>query len=542
MNHWVKILIILGSIILIWLTIWGLMSLESFYRQMMIATLPFNIIISILNALVFVYLYMTVFRDGFSKMKTMKAKGSMVNVRFDQVIGIDEAKQEAMEVVELLKDRKKLKMIGGNIIRGILMMGPPGCGKTLLAKAIATEAGLPFLPISGSEFVEVFVGVGASRVRKLFQQARRLAYEYGGCMIFIDELDAIGRKRQHMSFGGGQETDSTLNQILVEIDGLSSKASNVVVIGATNADKDILDQALLRPGRFDRKVMVGKPGLKGREKLFKFYLDKVRFNAANVDVAKLARKTVYKSPADIENIIKEAALLATRDKVTVVDYKHLSQAIERIDMGLKLKREMSHDQKEKTAYHEAGHLIVLYRLHPTDDVFKASIATREGTLGVVYHLPREEQYSHSKEMLSANIMTALGGYAAEKIRFGGNTSNGVSQDFKQALGTAHMMVWSFGMGDTGHIGDFTIIPEHQISEDLKDSLNEEVNRILNKCLREVEELLKKERPILDRFAEELLKREELEYDDIEAIFKEYDSVTPGQIARVIDRLPVINIK
>lgn len=537
MNHWVKILIILGSIILIWLSIWGLMSLESFYRQMMIATLPFNIIISILNALVFVYLYMTVFRDGFSKMKTMQAKGSMVNVRFDQVIGIDEAKQEAMEVVELLKDRKKLKMIGGNIIRGILMLGPPGCGKTLLAKAIATEAGLPFLPISGSEFVEVFVGVGASRVRKLFQQARRLAYEYGGCLIFIDELDAIGRKRQHMSFGGGQETDSTLNQILVEIDGLSSKASNVVVIGATNADKDILDQALLRPGRFDRKVVVDKPGLKGREKLFKFYLDKVRYNTTNVDVGKLARKTVYKSPADIENIIKEAALLATREKATVVDYKHLSQAIERIDIGLKLKRDMSEHERRGTAYHEAGHLIVLYRLHPTNDVFKASIGFRGQTLGVVYNLPREERYSFSKEKVLADIMCALGGYAAEKLVYNSNTSTGVGSDFQNAMRAAHMMVWNLGMGSTGHIGDFESIPTEQMSNQSKDQLNGEVNRILTECLKNVMELLTKERVILDRFAEELLKREELEYDDIEAIFKEYDNVTPGQGVRVIDRLP-----
>lgn len=521
MNHWGKILIALSFIALIFFAIWGLLSLESFYRQITIATMPVQLLMAIANACVFVFLYMNVFRNGFSQMKATKAKSSLVNVSFDQVIGIDEAKHEALEVVELLKDRTKLKMIGGNIIRGILMMGPPGCGKTLLAKAIATEAGLPFLPISGSEFVEVFVGVGASRVRKLFKQARRLAYEHGGCMIFIDELDAIGRKRRLSSFGGGQETDSTLNQLLVEIDGLDSKASNVVIIGATNADKKILDSALMRPGRFDRKVIVGKPGLKGREKVLKFYLDKVR-HVEELDISRLARRTVGKSPADIENVIKEAALIATRDEKEKVNFKHLSQALERIDMGLKVKTDMSDREKKETAYHEAGHLIVIYRLHPTDDVFKASIGKRDQTLGAVYHIPKEDMHNHNKETVLANIKAALGGYVAERIYMGGNSTTGVSSDFEAAMQLAHSMVWDFGMGETGHVGAYSLIPKHQISEQFKHELNQETGRIIRKCLDEVEELLASQKELLDQFANELFEKEELEFDEIELIFNQYD--------------------
>lgn len=530
MNHWGKIVIALSLIALIFLAVWGMMSLESFHRQITLATMPIHLLMAILNACIFVFLYMKVLRNGFSSMKTSKAKSSQVNVRFDQVIGVDEAKHEAREVVELLKDRTKLKMIGGNIIRGIIMMGPPGCGKTLLAKAIATEAGLPFLPISGSEFVEVFVGVGASRVRQLFKHARRLAYEHGGCMIFIDELDAIGRKRQMGSFGGGQETDSTLNQLLVEIDGLDSRASNVVIIGATNANKNVLDTALMRPGRFDRKVIVGKPGLKGREKVLKFYLDKVRHDPL-IDVSKLARRTVHKSPADIENVVKEGALIATRDNEEQVSYRHLTQALERIDMGLKVKTDMSDREKKETAYHEAGHLIVLYRLHPTDDVFKASIGKRDQTLGVVYHLPKEDYHSYNKDMLLANIKTALGGYVAERIYMGGNSTTGVSGDFKNAMQIAHAMVWDCGMGETGHVGAYSLIPEHQLSEQIKYELNQETNRIIQTCLKEVENLLTEQRALLDKFADELFKREELEYDDIENIFKEYDGI--GQISEGI---------
>src|SRR3990167_5444749 len=310
LNYRAKILITLAAVILVILAIWGMMSLESYYRNITLATMPLQMLLMAINAVVFVFLYMSVFRGGFAKLDNKKVRATDVNVRFSDVIGIDEAKEESWEVVQLIKDHARLKAIGGKILRGILMVGPPGCGKTYLAKAIATEAGLPFLSMSASEFVEIFVGVGASRIRSLFGKARSLAYGFGGCIIFIDELDAMGRNRVFNQFGGGSETNSTQNQLLVEMDGLGDREENVIIIGATNAQEDVLDPALLRPGRFDRKVYINRPGLEGREKLFQYYLGKVKHDAG-IDVGHLARKAVGKSPAEIENIVKESALIAT---------------------------------------------------------------------------------------------------------------------------------------------------------------------------------------------------------------------------------------
>src|SRR3989338_7530037 len=256
LNYRARILIGIAVVVLIILAIWGMTSLESYYRNITLATMPMQMLLMAINAVVFVYLYMAVFRGGFSKMDKKTIKGTDVNVRFSDVVGIDEAKEEAWEVVQLIKDHSRVKLIGGKILRGILMVGPPGCGKTYLAKAIATEAGLPFLSMSASEFVEIFVGVGASRVRKLFKKARALAYGYGGCIVFIDELDAMGRNRVFNQFGGGSETNSTQNQLLVEMDGLGDREENVIIIGATNAQEDVLDPALLRPGRFARKAYI----------------------------------------------------------------------------------------------------------------------------------------------------------------------------------------------------------------------------------------------------------------------------------------------
>src|SRR3989338_5248625 len=238
MNHRGKIFVSIGIVILVILSIWGMMSLESYYRNITLAQMPITILLGMVHAVVFVYMYMAVFRGGFSKMDKKDVKGKEVNIRFSDVIGIEEAKEECWEVVQLIKDNAKLKQIGGKILRGILMIGPPGCGKTYLAKAIATEAGLPFLSMAASEFVEIFVGVGASRVRKLFKQARSLAYGFGGCVVFIDELDAVGRNLVFNQFGGGSETNSTQNQFLVEMDGLGSDAESVIVIGATNAQEE----------------------------------------------------------------------------------------------------------------------------------------------------------------------------------------------------------------------------------------------------------------------------------------------------------------
>lgn len=523
LNHRAKIFITLGVIVLVILSIYGMMSLESYYRNITLAQMPISILLVMVNALIFVYLYVVVLRGGFTKLDKKDVNARDVNVRFTDVVGIDEAKEEAWEVVQLIKDHARLKKIGGKILRGILMVGPPGCGKTYLAKAIATEAGLPFLSMAASEFNEVFVGVGASRVRKLFSKARSLAYGFGGCIIFIDELDAMGRTRTFNQFGGS-ETNTTQNQLLVEMDGLGARQENIVVIGATNAAEEVLDLALLRPGRFDRKVYIMKPGLEGREAVFRLYLNKVK-HEASIDVGRVARKVVGKSPAEIENIVKESALIATRNGKDIVTMKEITEAIERVELGIKHRVKMTDREKQMTAYHETGHLITTYLLHPRNDVFKASIIPRKSSLGVVHPQPREEWFADDKEKILADIKCFLAGYVGEKLKFT-QTSNGVAADFQAAMQLAHNMVWRYGMGENGLVGDFTVIPENQISEEVKNRLNQETNRIIQKCLKEVEELLTREKEIFERFAHELLTREELDYDEIETIFAEYGKTNP----------------
>ncbi|MBI4395945.1 MAG: AAA family ATPase [Elusimicrobia bacterium] len=533
MNHWGKFMVIGITFLLIVFTIWGLASMESFYRNLTLANIPLQFLLAGVNAVIFVYLYMNVFRSGFGKMRSStKIKSEDVNISFKDVIGLENAKKEAMEVVHLLKDRARLKAIGGHIIKGILFVGPPGTGKTLLAKAIASESGVPFLSMAGSEFVEVFVGVGASRIRTLFTKARQLAYAHGACIVFIDELDVIGRGRHFNAFGGGEETNSTQNQLLVEMDGLGEKQENVVVIGATNAGEEVLDKALLRPGRFDRKIYIDRPNLEERVDLFRYYMKKVKHDA-EVDIGRLARRCVFKSPADIMNIVKEGALIATRNQRNVVTYKDMSEAIERIDLGVAHRLNMAPAERESVAFHETGHLMVLYQLHPTDDVFKASIIHRGGALGVVYHHPREEMHTASRDKIIADIKVALGGYVAEKIKYGVTTS-GVAADFANAMSKAHAMVWSLGMGTNGFIGDYSLLPQHQISDNLKERLNNETHTILNACAKDVEEFLRNEWVLVDRFAQELLKRDELEYDDIHAIFSEY--------GKARNRVPIETVK
>ena len=524
LNYRTRILITLGAILLVLLSIWGMMSLESYYRNITLATMPLQMLMVALNAVIFVYMYLVVMRDGFAKFDQKSVKAREVNVRFSDVIGMDEAKEEAWEVVQLIKDHARLKRIGGKILRGILMVGPPGCGKTYLAKAIATEAGLPFLSMSASEFVEIFVGVGASRVRKLFKQARSLAYGFGGCIVFIDELDAMGRNRVFNQFGGGSETNSTLNQLLVGMDGLDSHQENVIVIGATNAAEESLDPALVRPGRFDRKVYVARPGLEDREKMFAYYLGKVK-HEASVDIGHLARKAVGKSPAEIENVVKESALIAVRKGKDMVSYKEITEAIERIELGVKNRIKMNDREKTMVAYHETGHLMVTFLLHPRDDVFKASIIPRKTSLGVVHPTPREEWFIQDRESILADIKVCVASYVAERIKFG-TTTSGVSADFNMAMRLAHQMVWHLGMGPSGYIGNYSSLPEHELSDAIKTKLNDDTNKILQDCMRAVEELLVQEKVIFERFAHELLVKQELEYDEIEAIFAEYGKANP----------------
>ncbi|MFH1678845.1 MAG: AAA family ATPase [Candidatus Omnitrophota bacterium] len=552
--HWIKILVLAGCVIvLISLAIFlrysiGAWNLSEQYtkRQMLAQYSVFFYVILIAQLISMpvyaLFWYWLMFRGGSFKMTSMmrkKIKGKDINVYWHDVIGMEEAKQEALEVVNLVKDRAELQRIGGQILRGILMIGPPGCGKTYLAKAIATEANLPFISMSGSEFVEMFVGVGASRVRNLFKQARQLAYADGGCIVFIDELDAVGARRSvDKGFGGQTESNTTLNQLLVEMDGLKERDYNIVVMGATNAPESFLDAALLRPGRFDRKIFVDLPNLEEREKLFAYYLKEIKYDPA-LEIPRLARIAVGHTPADIANLTREAALIAVRNKKDVVALKEITEALDRVEMGIKHKRVFSEEERKMVAYHEAGHAIVMYILHPTADVFKASIASRGEALGMVISHPREEMHIRTKKELLGLIKSNLGAYAAEKLIFN-TTTTGVTQDFKSAMGYAHQMVWNYGMGKSGFVGDYSILEsglDHSmafrfnqnssfLSERIKEQLNQETQDILQECLREVEELLKKESKLLDRFAQELLAKEELNYDEIEAIFQEYGFQRP----------------
>jgi len=520
-RHWLTVAVVAGVIVAILIPVWYMSGMEESVRRYIVginvASLPWGI----LQTLVFVgFLYLLQYGGGFAQFKKSKVNATQVNVKFSDVIGLTEAKREAWEMVQLIKDRATLKRVGGKILHGMLMIGPPGCGKTMLAKAIATEAGIPFLSTAGSEFVEIFVGVGAARVRKLFKQARQYAQAYGACIIFIDELEVVGKQRVFMdAFGGSSESNSTLNQLLVEMDGLNDEAAHIVVIGAMNAREEVLDPALLRPGRFDRTITIGRPNLAERREIFEYYARKVRLEPS-VDLARLARKAVYKTPAEIENIIKEAALIAARARRETVVYKDFSAAIERIELGVAHRLNLTPREKENTAYHEAGHLMILYLDHPTNDVFKVSIVERGGSLGVVHSVPREELYSSDAHTLRAHIKVSLGGYVAEKLRFG-VTSDGVSADFANAMKIGHGMVWRFGMGGDGLVGDFTQIPKEQLSESLKEKLNLQTASLMQSCLKEVETTLRTEMRILDRFAQELIRRDELDYDEIVSIFLEY---------------------
>lgn len=511
---------------------------ESYLRQSQMAMIPMQLYLQVVMVLIFgvVYTFMwywLMFKRGASSFTQHTKKsidGSELGITWTDVIGMDEAKQEAFEVVQLIKDRAELQKIGGKILRGILMMGPPGCGKTYLAKAIATEAKMPFISMSGSEFVEMFVGVGAGRIRNLFTRARQLAELEGGCIIFIDEIDAVGAQRSvDRGFGGQTEANTTVNQLLVEMDGLKEKDTNIVIIGATNAPETFLDQALLRPGRFDRKIYVDKPNLEDRKKLFDYYLAKVKYDPADVKVDRLARITVDSSPADISNLVREAALLAVRHKKDAITMKEIDDARERIALGIKRRIKVRDEERWEVAVHEAGHAIVTYLLVPTEDVFKITITPRGHTGGVTWTPEKEEIFIPNRTNLVNKIKTCIGSYAAEQIKLGLTTA-GVTSDFSSALYIAHNMVWRWGMGASGLIGNFDALVNYKnasvLSEQTKTALDKDVQEILQTCLKEVTELLRREEPLLDRLAKELLKKEELNYDEIEAIFKEFGKTRP----------------
>ncbi len=538
--HWIKVLIIavlaagvIFSVLFLKYCLENFFMLEGFTRRQMSAQMallvPMFVIVHLISMPLMIGLQYYMMQGGLSRMFSTKIDIARVKVKWNEVIGMESAKREAWEIVKLLKDRNLVKAIGGRIVKGTLMIGPPGCGKTYLAKAIATECGLPLLPAVGSDFVGIFVGQGASQMKSLFKQARAIARIEGGCLIFIDEIDSFARPRQaERGFGGATSHNATINQFLTEMDGLRQTENNIVVLAATNVDEHELDSAVMRAGRFDRKIYVTRPNLKERKLMFDFYLKKVK---AGPDVRSeiLARRCLWFTPADISNMVREASLIAARDRREGISGKDLSEAYDRVVFGMKSNIVMNDKEKRWTAYHEAGHAIIGYLLHPTDDIIKASIIPRKGALGMVYRRPAEELFCSDRDELLADIKVMVAAYAAERVKFGKTSQGvggGVGADFHNAMRVARHMVLSFGMGDSGLVGDFLnqsywYREDAFVSEKTKQTLDADIQAILQGCIREVEDLLRGKMDLLDYFARQLYEKEELEYDEIEAIFNKF---------------------
>jgi len=461
---------------------------------------------------------------GFGRSKAKMMNEVKGKVTFNDVAGVEEAKEEVEEVVEFLKDPRKFSRLGGKIPRGCLLVGPPGTGKTLLARAIAGEAGVPFFTISGSDFVEMFVGVGASRVRDMFEQGKK----HSPCIIFIDEIDAVGRSRGAGLGGGNDEREQTLNQLLVEMDGFDTN-EGVIVIAATNRP-DVLDPALLRPGRFDRQVVVDLPDIRGREAILKVHMRKVPL-ASDVDPLVIARGTPGFSGADLANLINEAALFAARYSDKKIDQSHLDLAKDKIMMGAERKSMiLSEEQKRITAYHEAGHAIV-GRLCPTHDpVYKVTIIPRGRALGVTMFLPEEDTYMQSKEYLLGRIATLFGGRIAESIINGNQgITTGASNDIEVATGIATNMVTKWGFSDalgtikygedegSPFLGRSVSNPAPIRSDQTSKLIDSEVKAIIDSCYKRAEKLLKQNLDKLNVMADALLKYETIDADQIDDI-------------------------
>jgi cell division protease FtsH len=457
---------------------------------------------------------------SFGKSKAKLLSGNAKKVTFKDVAGVDEAKVELQEIIEFLKEPQKFTKLGGKIPKGVLLMGPPGTGKTLLARAIAGEANAPFFSISGSDFVEMFVGVGASRVRDLFEQGKKNA----PCIIFIDEIDAVGRHRGAGLGGGHDEREQTLNQLLVEMDGFESN-DGVILVAATNRP-DVLDPALLRPGRFDRRVVVDLPDLKGREGILRVHTRNIPL-AEDVDASVLARGTPGFSGADLANLVNEAALNAARydkKKVQMVDFEF---AKDKVMMGVERKSlVMSDREKRNTAYHESGHTIVAAILPAADPLHKVTIIPRGRALGLTQQLPTEDKYSYSKRYLDALLAVMMGGRIAEEI-FLGEITTGAGNDIERATGMARRMVCEWGMSDLGPVTfgkkeeaiflgrEFA---QHQdFSESTAVEIDKEVKRILDKAYRTAHDIISNNKNGLDRIARRLLERETLDGAEVNEI-------------------------
>jgi cell division protease FtsH len=459
---------------------------------------------------------------GFGKSKAKLLTEKQGRVTFDDVAGIDEAKEELEEIVEFLRNPQKFSRLGGKIPKGALLVGPPGTGKTLLARAIAGEAGVPFFTISGSDFVEMFVGVGASRVRDMFEQAKKNA----PCIVFIDEIDAVGRHRGAGYGGGNDEREQTLNQLLVEMDGFEAN-EGVIILAATNR-RDVLDPALLRPGRFDRQVTVPNPDIKGREKILTVHARKTPLGP-DVDLRLIARGTPGFSGADLANLVNEAALMAARVGRSVVTMVDFESAKDKVMMGAE-RRSMvlTADQKEKTAYHEAGHAIVGLALPQCDPVYKATIIPRGGALGMVVSLPEIDRLNWHKSECEEKLAMTMAGKAAEIIKYGPeNVSNGPAGDIQQASGLARAMVLRWGMSDK--VGNIDYSEAHEgysgntagfsVSANTKEMIEDEVKRFIQEGYDRAYKILTDQNEEWERLAQGLLEYETLTGDEIKRVMK-----------------------
>jgi ATP-dependent metalloprotease FtsH len=462
---------------------------------------------------------------GFGKSRAKLLTERQGRVTFEDVAGVDEAKEDLKEIVDFLKDPQKFQRLGGRIPKGVLLVGPPGTGKTLLARAIAGEANVPFFTISGSDFVEMFVGVGASRVRDMFEQAKKNA----PCLVFIDEIDAVGRHRGAGLGGGNDEREQTLNQLLVEMDGFEAN-EGVILIAATNRP-DVLDPALLRPGRFDREIVVPNPDLAGREKILRVHMRKVPL-APDVDPKVIARGTPGFSGADLANLVNEAALLAARRGKRVVSMSELEDAKDKVMMGAERRSlVMREEEKKNTAYHEAGHAIVALNVAGSDPIHKATIIPRGRALGMVMRLPEHDQLSVTRQKMYADIAVAFGGRLAEEIIFGyDQVTTGAISDIRQATRMVRNMVTRYGFSDAlgpiefaenqeevflGH----SVARQQNVSEATAQKIDSEIRRIIDECYERARTILTEKRNDLETLAKGLLEYETLTGDEITALLK-----------------------
>ncbi len=502
---------------------------QSVWTQLLVASFPILIILA-----VFMF-FMRQMQGGgggrggpmsFGKSKAKLMGEDQITTTFADVAGVDEAKEDVQELVEFLRDPSRFQKLGGRIPRGVLMVGQPGTGKTLLAKAIAGEAKVPFFSISGSDFVEMFVGVGASRVRDMFDQAKKQS----PCIIFIDEIDAVGRHRGAGLGGGHDEREQTLNQLLVEMDGFGGN-DGVIVIAATNRP-DVLDPALLRPGRFDRQVTVGLPDIRGREQILKVHMRKVPL-AENVEASKIARGTPGFSGADLANLVNEAALFAARAGVRSVGMQHFELAKDKIMMGAE-RRSMVMSEKEKlnTAYHEAGHAIVGRLMPEHDPVYKVSIIPRGRALGVTMFLPEEDRYSHTRRHIISQVTSLFGGRVAEEMTLGKEgITTGASNDIQRATEIARNMVTKWGLSDTMgpllydeggeevFLGRSAGQPSKAMSDETARAIDKEVRSIIDECYENARGLLEEHRSKMDMMAEALMQFETIDAGQIDEIME-----------------------